>query len=146
MRWQRIGGACRLALTVVVPTVLMASCGEYDGVSDGAGGSALHREGAGPLIESLTCYTDQRSVGIFDHFSEGGGDESPQAAVKAFADGDQVVVDESADDGAAVWVLRPDGTAHTWLGLRQFADSTWIVETQESCADRVGPAKEAKGS
>lgn len=90
--------------------------------------------------EDLTCYTNRRTSGIFDHFLSGGGEESPEGAARTLAHGDDIVVDAAADDGPAVWVLRPDETAHTRLGLRQFADGTWIVESMESCRDGVRPS------
>lgn len=142
MGWQRISRSCCRALAVMVPALLMVNCGEDKGVPDRAATAALGRDATEPVIENLLCYTDQRSAGIFDHFSNGGGEESPEAAVQAWADEHEVVVDQSGDSGAVVWVLRANRTAHTRLELRQFADGTWIVEYQDSCADRVGPDKD----
>ncbi|MEJ7794154.1 MAG: hypothetical protein WKF50_01265, partial [Nocardioides sp.] len=106
-----------------------------DGTND-AGGSKPSVNDDTPDVEALTCSTGQRVVGIYDHFSNGGGKESPEAAAQTWAKDDEVVVDESGDSGTVVWVLRPDGTAHTALYLRHFADGTWIVESEESCAGR----------
>ena len=88
-------------------------------------------------VEGLTCDTNERVSGVFDHFANRGGAESPEAAAQGFADGDELVVDPEDGDGV-VWVLRPDGTAHTRLGLRHLADDTWIVEYQDSCSGGVG--------
>lgn len=96
-----------------------------------------------PDVEALTCYSNQRAVGFYYHASSGGGKESPEAAAQTWAKDDEVLVDESGDNGTVVWVLRPDGTAHTKLHLRNLADNTWIVESKESCVGREGGLSKA---
>lgn len=134
----------RTALAVVTASAVLAGCGDDPGNAREASEPVANSEStepAEPAITSLTCSSNQRAMGIFDHFSDGGGDESPEAAVESFAAGDAIVVDVRHPDGPTVWILRPDRTAHTQLGLRHFEDGTWIVETQDSCGDRVGPPR-----
>jgi hypothetical protein len=142
---QRVSSGCRLALTLLVPSILVSGCGQSGGVTERAGDTGLHQDKDEPRIQGLTCSTKQRSMGIFDHFSNSGGAESPEAAVKPMVGTDEVVVEESAEGGAAVWVLRTDGTAHTRLGLRQFADGTWVVEETDSCSGATGLLPRSRG-
>jgi hypothetical protein len=138
MTAQRMGGR-RLWLTAVFPALLLLGCGEDDGTGDRAAQVVSRRDAAG-LPQDLTCSTGRRESGSFDYSADARGADSPLVAAKSFAAGDEIVLDEATDHGPAVWVLRPDGTAHTRLGLRQTADGTWLVDGQESCSDRTGPS------
>lgn len=134
-------GGVRLSLAVA----LLASTGCAQatvGLDDGTSNNSAVPEGFNeePDVDTLTCDSEYRSVGIFDHWTNGGGESSPEQAVADAAGGDDMVVDEPDGEFRTVWVLRPDGTAHTQLGLRQFEDGTWILETEESCVRRVSPA------
>jgi hypothetical protein len=137
----RKGGAW---LVLAVALLAATGCAEATAArDDGTSNNRAVAEGAKneePAVEALTCDSDYRSFGIFDHFTNGGGEAFPEDAVADAAGGDDIVVDEPDGDTTTVWVLRPDGTAHTQLGLRQFEDGTWILETEDSCAGRVGPA------
>lgn len=136
---QHTRWATRLVLAGAV--LASAGCAEDTMVLDnGSASVAAADRNPRPAVEALTCDSDYRSVGILDHFTDSGGKASPEEAAASAAGGDDIVVDEPAGDVTTVWVLRPDGTAHTQLGLRQFKDGTWIVETENSCAGRNGSA------
>lgn len=134
---QRVSSGCRLAVALLIPSILLLACGASRGVVEGnaAKDAGLHQAQDQPRVHALACNTNQRSMAIYDHFSDEGGLESPEAAVKPFVGTDEVVVDESGEGGPVVWVLRADGTAHTRFELRQFADGTFVVEQADSCLD-----------
>jgi hypothetical protein len=88
------------------------------------------RLGAGDPRPRMVCASDERGLGTIDYVAGAKGDPTPEEAIEAYvADGESFVMTE---DGRTAWVLRPDGTAHTRLGLVRVTG--WLVETTETCA------------
>jgi hypothetical protein len=137
MTVRRMGGWCPW-LAAVVPALLSVGCGVYGGTADRA--QVVSRRDAAGVPQGLTCSSGLRVQGFIDYSADARGADSPLVAAKRFAAGDEIVLDETTDQGPAAWVLRPDGTARTRLGLRQSADGTWLVDDQESCGDGTGPS------
>lgn len=143
-------GICRLSpASVMLPLVLLvAGCGQegrsIDTARDRTSGRApdpaaatSSKSASSPVVEELTCYTNQRSVGFYDYFtdaSSGSDARTPEQAAQSWAAPDEDVVTEKTASGAVVWVLRTDGTAHTRLDLQSFRDGTWAVEQSEACS------------
>lgn len=123
-------------LLVVLAALALAGCVSADEPSADIASTPPAPTTSTPTVLGLTCTSNQRSAGIIDNFSNGGGAPSVEAAVRTWADGDEVVVGEEGRRSAVVWVLRNDGTAHTKLGLRRFSDGTWTLEQVDACAGR----------
>jgi len=86
-------------------------------------------------VRGLTCRSDMRVDGTLDYISSTGGMETPQEAADALArTQDDVVIQSRSRSRATVFLLRPNGTAHTRLGVVVLDDGTWRVETVESCS------------
>ena len=87
------------------------------------------RLGPGDPRPRMVCDGDERVAGTFDYVMGAKGDPTPEEAVEhRLAEGESFVMTEN---GRTAWVLRPDGTAHTRLGL--IHPKGWLVETTDGC-------------
>ena len=76
-----------------------------------------------------------RTSGTLDSFTNTGGASTPEAAAKDLAGSEtDVLVAEQRAKRAVAYLLRPDGTAYSELGLVVLDDDTWRVETMDSCS------------
>jgi len=136
-------------VAVAVLPILVGGCGTLvvQDASGGPGGGASENPSAVSApsatrtvterrsVHGLTCRSEMRSDGILDYISSAGGTETPQKAARVLArPQDDVVIRGRNPSGATAFLLRPNGTAHTRLGLVVLDDETWRVETVESCA------------
>ena len=131
----------QLAVMVLLPFLL--GCGAssgHDSAGDGSHGDAV-AEGTSThrvVVAGLTCETDERTLGTLDYFPSGGGAPTPEAAARVLAkSGGDVVVQAKTRLRATAYLLRPNGTAYSQLGLVVLTDDTWRVDTMESCSGKA---------
>ncbi len=87
-----------------------------------------------PGPSELTCQSDLRAVATIDDFGPFDSNVGLTDAAKLWAeDGDDIHIASREDTVAVVFIVRPDGTAHTELNMRWKPDRGWYLSTFESC-------------